>query len=82
MLMDVISSPRGSARCRKEWRSGVEEQRAMLSEHICPEGLQFENMYIPKPSVVKEYFETYILPIIFFMYGGILSLTHSHLYHY
>ena len=50
-----------------EWRSGVEEQRAMLSEHICPEGLQFENMYIPKPSVVMEYFETYILPMIFFM---------------
>ena len=48
-------------------RSGVEEQRAVLSEHICPEGLQFENMYIPKPSVVMEYFETYILPMIFFM---------------
>ena len=28
------------------------------------------------------YFETYIPQIIFFMYGGILSLTYSHLYHY
>ena len=74
MLMDVISS-RGSARCGKEWSCRAESIFAL-------KGINFKIVHSEAAHCYMGYFETYILLIIFFMYGGILSLTLSHLYHY
>ena len=75
MLMDVITSPRGSARCGKEWSCRAESIFAL-------KGINLKIVHSEAVHCYMGYFETYILPIIFFMYGGILSLTFSHLYHY
>ena len=74
MLMDVITSPRGR---HGAGRSGVVEQ---IVYYYLPSRASIWKFYIRKPSIVT--WDTLILPIIFFMYGGILSLTFSHLYHY
>ena len=73
--MDVITSPRGSARCGKEWSCRAESIFAL-------KGINLKIVHSEAVHCYMGYFETYILPIIFFMYGGILSLTYSHLYHY
>ena len=75
MLMYVITSPRGSARCGKEWSCRAESIFAL-------KGINLKIVHSEAVHCYMGYFETYILPIIFFMYGGILSLTFSHLYHY
>ena len=75
MLMDVITSPRGSARCGKEWSCRAESIFAL-------KGINLKIVHSEAVHCYMGYFETYILLIIFFMYGGILSLTFSHLYHY
>ena len=75
MLMDVITSPRGSARCGKEWSCRAESIFAL-------KGINLKILHSEAVHCYMGHFETYILPIIFFMYGGILSLTYSYLYHY
>ena len=75
MLMDVITSPRGSARCGKEWSCRAESIFAL-------KGINLKIVHSEAVHCYMGYFETYILPVIFFMYGRIMSLTFSHLYHY
>ena len=71
MLMDVITSPRGSARCGKEWSCRAESIFAL-------KGINLKIVHSAAVHCYMGYFETYILLILFFMYGGILSLTLSH----
>ena len=58
MLMDVITSPRGSARCGKEWSCRAESIFAL-------KGINLEILH----SEAVHCYMGYILPITFFMYG-------------
>ena len=58
MLMDVITSPRGSARCRKERSCRAESIFAL-------KGITLEILH----SEAVHCYMGYILPITFFMYG-------------
>ena len=58
MLMDVITSPRGSARCGKEWSCRAESIFAL-------KGINLKIVHSEAVHCYMGYFETYILPIIF-----------------
>ena len=67
------------------WSGGVE----LKSREQCSQSIFAQKGFNLKIRTFRRavpcnmgYFEINILPTIFFMYGGILTLTHSHLYHY
>ena len=57
-VIDVITSPRGSARCGKEWSCRAESIFAL-------KGINLKIVHSEAVHCYMGYFETYILPIIF-----------------